>query len=70
MEGQIWLINHNESADLHTPIHPPGLHQCKSKQHLCIFVRTIGTNDQLAWDQTPLWGKNSKTWSETALKNR
>ena len=22
MEGQIWLINHNWSADLHTPIHP------------------------------------------------
>ena len=20
---QIWLINHNRSADLHTPIHPP-----------------------------------------------
>ena len=25
IEGQIWLINHNESADLHTPIHPPPL---------------------------------------------
>ena len=24
MEGRIWLINHNGSADLHTPIHPPG----------------------------------------------
>ena len=23
MEGRIWLINHNGSADLHTPIHPP-----------------------------------------------
>ena len=23
MEGQIWLINHNGSADLHTPFHPP-----------------------------------------------
>ena len=23
MEGQIWLINHNESADLHTPIFTP-----------------------------------------------
>ena len=24
MEGRIWLISHNGSADLHTPIHPPG----------------------------------------------
>ena len=23
MEGRIWLINHNGSADLHTPIQPP-----------------------------------------------
>ena len=23
MEGRIWLINHNGSADLHTPIRPP-----------------------------------------------
>ena len=23
MEGRIWLINHNRSADLHTPFHPP-----------------------------------------------
>ena len=23
MEGRIWLINHNGSADLRTPIHPP-----------------------------------------------
>ena len=23
MEGRIWLINHNGSADLHTPFHPP-----------------------------------------------
>ena len=23
MEGRIWLINRNGSADLHTPIHPP-----------------------------------------------
>ena len=25
MEGRIWLINHNGSADLHTPIDPPPL---------------------------------------------
>ena len=23
MEGRTWFINHNGSADLHTPIHPP-----------------------------------------------
>ena len=22
MDGQIWLTNHNELVDLHTPIHP------------------------------------------------
>ena len=37
MEGRIWLINHNGSADLHTPIHPPLLEDLFSGGTLGVF---------------------------------
>ena len=53
MEGWIWLINHNGSAGLHTPIHPPPPppppppHRCPATtQQLPTFHRTA----YLSWN--------------------